>query len=219
MLISPEKVLELVPDLADRIQRVVHVGAHACEEREFYRPLVDQVIWIDADPKWEIWTPGHIYLEALVWACSGQRRAFHIANNQQSSSVLPLGTHAEHYPHITYVDEKVMTTTSLDDLLAYQELPPAPVFLAMDIQGAEWYALLGASHLLAMTEFVYLEVNTEDVYRGVPQLPDIDQLLDAHGFERIHTVMTNQGWGDALYRRRDKYPTAFNATGNNHAKL
>ena len=71
----------------------------------------------------------------------------------------------------------------------------------MDIQGSELPALKGMGRLLERFDYLYLEVNTEQVYQGCASLEAIDQYVERFGFLRIETKMTPYGWGDAFYMR------------------
>jgi hypothetical protein len=62
-------------------------------------------------------------------------------------------------------------------------------------------ALKGATIGLEFPKVIYLETNTEEVYKGCGKLDEIDSFLKTHGFERVETYMTKYGWGDALYIR------------------
>jgi hypothetical protein len=62
-------------------------------------------------------------------------------------------------------------------------------------------ALKGASQALQYAKALYLEVNTEEVYKGCAQLGEIDAFLEERGFTRVLTDITSHGWGDALYIR------------------
>ena len=191
------------------IRGVLHVGAHDCEELPFYREglgLADaSVVWIDALPAKVAEARGRgipNVFEAVVGAADGQAVVFRRTNNDQSSSLLELGTHRHHHPDIEVVAEYAATTTTLDTFLAERGLDPAALdFWNLDIQGAELLALRGGSAALAHARAVYTEVNIEEVYRGCALLPDLDAWMDAHGLRRVLTHLTDAGWGDALYVR------------------
>jgi hypothetical protein len=72
-------------------------------------------------------------------------------------------------------------------------------FWNFDIQGAELMALKGAINALDYVKALYLEVNTEEVYKGCGRMNEIDEFLGVRGFKRVITDITEYGWGDALY--------------------
>ena len=53
---------------------------------------------------------------------------------------------------------------------------------------------------LQYVDYIYTEVNTEDVYKGCDRMKDIDEYLSKFGFQRAAThVISQVGWGDAFY--------------------
>ena len=72
----------------------------------------------------------------------------------------------------------------------------------LDIQGAELKALKGGIHSLQHVDAVYMEINTEEVYKGCALLDEIDIFMNNNNFKRVHHVVVREGWGDALYIRK-----------------
>jgi hypothetical protein len=72
-------------------------------------------------------------------------------------------------------------------------------FWNLDIQGAELMAIKGGEHAILNADALYLEVNTEEVYKGCALMNELDEYLAKYGFKRINTKITEYGWGDALY--------------------
>ena len=56
---------------------------------------------------------------------------------------------------------------------------------------------------LLIAEYVYLEVNFEQVYKKCPELNEIDKFLGKFGFSRVALRKTNAGWGDAFYSKNN----------------
>ena len=56
------------------------------------------------------------------------------------------------------------------------------------------------SNYLDMIDYLYLEVNIEEVYKDCALLPELDEFLV--DFERVETKMTPYGWGDCLMVRK-----------------
>ena len=75
-------------------------------------------------------------------------------------------------------------------------------FWNIDIQGTELYALKGAGDIINNVDALYLEVNTEHLYKDCPLLDEIDAFLNEKGFNRVATHMTDCHWGDALYIKK-----------------
>lgn len=192
-----------------RPKRVLHVGAHLAEEAaDYYRAGARDFWWIEANDALE--KPlskalrrargnHQLTIAAVTSPIKAGRGVLHIADNGQSSSLLEPGTHLDHHWYVEFVDERKVTTTTIDALGGEAF---APDYLALDIQGAELDALHGAQSTLESVRWVYSEVNTEEVYVGCAQLEDMDVFLGGRGFKRVTTQMAGDvGWGDALWVR------------------
>lgn len=51
-------------------------------------------------------------------------------------------------------------------------------------------------------DYIYLEVNTEEVYKNCCLLDEIKEFLQMHGFEMKLISMTSAKWGDAFFVRK-----------------
>lgn len=187
---------------------VVHVGAHLGEEAPIYAYHgFEPVYWIEANHeklpelRRNVERFGGYVIGALV-SDAVKTLTFHVASNGQSSSYYELGTHATSHPDVTYVGERTLEATTLDELAAASRIPQGAALLAMDVQGAELDVLRGAEVLfLSGVQACYLEVNTDDVYKGCAQEPEVTTWLWMHGFHKRMEHITPHRWGDALYTR------------------
>ena len=50
-------------------------------------------------------------------------------------------------------------------------------------------------------DYVYAEVNFEELYEGTRLVGDIDALLAEFGFSRVATHDTGYGFGEAIYAK------------------
>ncbi len=201
---------------------VIHVGAHLAEEFPLYNSLgINNVIWIEGNEK--IFNqinnnlktiPGQIPLLAIVSDEDGKEFKFNISDNGKNdqfsthaSSILEPGKHLDHYPHVTFKETETVTSITLDTLLSDNSIDTSLYdFINLDIQGAELLALQGFKKGLPNINYVYLEVNEVEIYKGCPLIGDIDNFLKNLGFERTETHMTVQEWGDAFYIRKELIP-------------
>lgn len=208
MLITKEEILAYLQSANIVLTGALHIGAHDCEEVGVYRYLGiadKRVVWIDAmqDKVYQALQRGvpNVY-QAVVSDEDNKIVEFKRTNNGQSSSILEFGTHATHYSWCVVTARTQMVTTTVDTFMERNKLNPALyTFWNFDIQGAELMALKGATNALRYAKVLYLEVNTEDVYIGCAKMHEIDEYLGVHGFKRVITRMTHEGWGDALYVR------------------
>ena len=108
-----------------------------------------------------------------------------LANNGESSSLLEFGTHKFSYPDINYLSKIVVNIKPLDNWLDENfEDKHLYDFINIDIQGFELEALRGMHKQLKIAQYVYLEVNFEEVYKDCSKLEDIDsfyRILDLRG--------------------------------------
>ena len=201
---------QLQPHLAGlHITGVLHIGAHECEEIPFYAAIgisPENTIWIEAQASKveEAIARGipNVFCNA-VSDVDGKNVTLNITNNSQSSSILELGTHATHYPHIVNVRSVQMTSICLDTFMEVHGFDPVlHNFWNLDIQGAELLVLQGGSKSLQFAQAVYVEVNTEYVYKDCGLLGDLEAFLGSFSLYRVAMRMSGEGWGDALYVRK-----------------
>jgi len=194
-----------------QINGIIHIGAHDCEERIKYLSRFDcitdnDIIWIDAlKHKVEEMKSQNSSIR-IFNECIGDKDnelvTFKVTNNFQSSSFLKLKDHLIEHPDIHEIAEIEMKTKTLktfydENKLKYDKYN----FMALDIQGAELLALKGAGEILNSVEYIYIEVNTKELYENCALLPEIDEYLSKFGFTRDNILMTEHGWGDAFYTK------------------
>ncbi len=193
------------------IKGVLHVGANTGQELDWYAvQKVSRVIWFEPDSR------SFAILQANI-AEYDNHQAFnlgihdtlesailYIANNDgQSSSILDLGSHKHHYPSIHYVREQKITLLRMDDFIQDNSIDINEFnFLNVDVQGVELNVLKSFGGLLDKLDYIYAEVNEEELYVGGALLPEIDTYLDSFGFSRVAIYMTPKKWGDALYVKK-----------------
>ena len=196
-----------------KITGVIHAGAHTGEEAPIYDELgIREVFWIEANPKLipeltaNVQRFGHVVIEALLLDRGGEVIPFNVTNvNGMSSSVFEFGTHPTFSPEIRFVDRILLTSHTIDELAFAHNFGNVNM-LSMDLQGAEGLVLAGAIHMLPRFDVVMSEVNQAEVYVGCTQIGELDQMLGSQGLKRVETYwVPDQGWGDALWVRTDKW--------------
>jgi FkbM family methyltransferase len=195
----------LRPLFAEPIRGVVHVGAHEAEELQTYSDNgIHRVAWIECQPEVarrlarRIASENHLVIEGCAWSKSGVSKTLRITNNSVSSSLLRLKEHKTKHPTVVEVHRVTIKTKRLDELI------PRGFdfnFLNLDIQGAELEAIRGLGELTGQIDYIYSEVNQEEMYAGLAKVAEIDSYLGERGFARLVTSWTAHGWGDALYSR------------------
>jgi FkbM family methyltransferase len=183
---------------------VLHVGAHEAEELTDYQAAGwSPVVWVEALPDKAAQlqerfrgTVDQTAISALAWDADGESLTLWRANNGQSSSALPMGTHLVEHPEVRVVEDLSIQSSRLDTLL--QGTAHRFEFINLDIQGAELRALRGLGDRIREVRWIYCEVNEKPLYVGAHLMSEIDAYLTPFGFRRVDTDMTPHGWGDAL---------------------
>jgi FkbM family methyltransferase len=208
MLIPFEQVHRFIESNGKSISGILHLGAHACEEKSAYnRHNINdsQIVWIDGNEslvkKMKEEGIQHIY-HALI-NDEEKEVEFKITNNGQSSSILDLGIHANLYPDVVVTEVRKQKTMRLDTFFEKNNIDYTKYdFWNLDIQGSELNALKSAEKYLKHVNYIYTEANIREIYKDCALLPEIDTYLAQHGFIRIaFKEYDNHGWGDAFYYR------------------
>lgn len=198
---------EIKPFLKN-LRGAIHVGANIGEERFWYEAMgFTSVLWFE--PNKAIFSQlsknikpfGNQFAFNIGIHDLLKRAILHISNNDgQSSSLLQLGTHAIYHPDVKYVDEYEIELNRLDYFLEDNEFDIKDFnFINIDVQGTELHVLRSVGDQLGELDYIYLEVNDEEVYKECALLSQIDNYLDYYNFIRIKTKITKAHWGDALY--------------------
>ena len=122
-------------------------------------------------------------------------------NEGMSASILDPEKHKKFYPDIEFIGTEEI------DIKIYDKLIIDKVnFLNIDVQGYELHALKGS--ILALQKFIdyiFIEVNREELYEGSVLVDDLDIFLERYNFIRVETKWVNRfiPWGDAIYIKKE----------------
>lgn len=191
---------------------IIHIGAHYAEESTIYaRSGTEKVLWIEGNPNLlsviqeniSIYPNNKVY-NVLLSDTDNDEIIFNITNASMSSSILELGSHKELYPDIKVEKELVLNSCRIDSFIKKNKIVIDEYdFVNIDIQGAELLALKGFGDLLDKINYIYTEVNIDNVYEGCPLLDEIDEFLVMKGFHRVELSLKYKSWGDAFYIRKN----------------
>jgi FkbM family methyltransferase len=193
-----------------KIKGILHIGAHECEEKTSYNKLQimdENIYWVEALPnlvnKMKKTYPKINIYQGVIYEENDKEVKFNVSNNVQSSSILEFGSHLKHHPQVHYTRQIIMNTTRMDTLIERERIPMENInFLNLDIQGVELSALKSMEKYLSHVDYIYTEVNTEEVYKGCCLLQELDEYLKQFRLIRVALkICENYGWGDALYIR------------------
>jgi hypothetical protein len=180
------------------IKGVIHIGAHQCEEADFYKSInINDVIWIDANPLRE-----NVY-KYLVSDKDNIEFDFNISNNTESSSIYTIKMHSDEYPDIYYTNTNKIKSITLDSIYTKNNIDPMKYNMwNICIQGSELNALRGGIKNIENIDIIYTKIYTKELYENNPIITDMDSFLIQYNFERILTEYTTNGWGNALYVKK-----------------
>ncbi len=184
---------------------VLHVGAHECEEINDYERYIgrDKILWVEALPGKVEFSKNkfpNLLIENAVVSDKIENVKFNISNNGQSSSILEFGLHSKYHPQVHYISSFECETKLLKDIIPKYNINFN--FLNFDIQGAELKALKGMEEFLPMVDYLYTEVNSDEVYKECAIITELDDYLNQFGLVRVETKWTDCKWGDAFYIRK-----------------
>jgi len=99
------------------------------------------------------------------------------------------------HPDVIFSGQELVEMKKLDDFLFKNYN-----FINMDVQGYEMEVLKGAEKTLENIDYLYCEVNRNEVYEGNAYIEEIDNYLSNYNMRRVETSWWYDGpWGDALY--------------------
>lgn len=206
-------VQELKNKFNINIKGILHVGAHTCEELSAYLNIGvnnNNIYWIEALPelveKNKINNPSLNIYQAVISNKDNEMVTFHITKNDhtgdsQSSSILEFGSHATSHPQVKMSQQRQVKTSRLETVIERNNINMENVnFINLDIQGVELRALKSMEKYLHFIDYIYTEVNTEEVYKGCDQMNDITEYLKKFDFKLADARIYKEfGWGDAFY--------------------
>jgi len=188
------------------VKGIIHVGAHHGEEISEYieNGVQDIVLFEPLSECFDVLAQKVATLNANIeghqvalGSAPGTATMYLSDNEKQSSSILKPKVHLTHHPHVKFNGTEEVEVDLLDnfDTKDYN-------FLNMDVQGYELEVLKGARETLKRVDYVYCEVNRDEVYEGNAYVEELDEFLSSYGMERVETSWEGQIWGDALYIKK-----------------
>jgi len=192
------------------IKGIVHIGAHYGEEIQEYVDNGIQKITVfePLSKNFEILSQRLQNVNAdiegyqvALGSKKGTATMYLSSNEAQSSSILKPKQHLELHPDVLFDGMEEVEVSLLDDY----DIGDAN-FINIDVQGYELEVFKGGKKTLENIDYIYCEVNRDEVYEGAPMVEELDEFLGTYGFERVetHWPETYYTWGDALYIKKEK---------------
>lgn len=188
------------------VKGIIHIGGHYGEEIDEYvrNGIQEIVIFEPLSDSFDVLCENIKDLNANIIAhqvALGPEETvatMYVSDNEkQSSSLLKPKVHITHHPHVKFPETEEVEVKVLDDF-DYNKYN----FINMDVQGYELEVLKGAKKTLENVDYVYCEVNRDEVYEGNAYVEELDEFLSQYNMERVETSWEGQIWGDALYIKK-----------------
>lgn len=190
------------------ITGIIHIGAHRGQEIDDYINCGIQDIIL-----FEPLSLNFSILENNLKDANANISAYQVAlgneekvvtmylsdNEQMSSSILKPKKHLENHPTVHFQGTEDVEMNRLD---SFVEETSNFNFINMDVQGYELEVLKGGAETLKHVDYVYCEVNRDEVYENNAYVEELDEFLKPYGMERVETDWSGGIWGDALYVRK-----------------
>jgi FkbM family methyltransferase len=195
---------DLVKKYNMNVSGVIHIGAHYGEEVSNYVNLgIDDIVLFEPlEENFEILKNNVSELNANITGycvALGNKNQnvnmFLSSNNLESSSVLKPKVHLDLHPEVVFSGEETVEMKRLDDF-SFKNYN----FINLDVQGYEMEVLKGAEKTLENIDYLYCEVNRNEIYEGNAYIEEIDEYLLNYKMRRVETSWWYDcDWGDALY--------------------
>lgn len=197
------KFSEIVKKYNMNITGIIHIGAHYGEEIPDYvnNGITDIMLFEPLSENFNILENNIKNLNANIQGYQvalgskpGNSNMYVSSNNKESSSILKPKVHLLQYPDISFTSTEVVEVKTLDEFET-----SGFNFINMDVQGYELEVLKGGCTTLKHIDYVYCEVNRDEVYENNALVEDIDEYLKQYDLTRVEIDWSGGTWGDALY--------------------
>tara|TARA_B100002019_G_scaffold285548_1_gene294673 strand:- start:478 stop:1098 length:621 start_codon:yes stop_codon:yes gene_type:complete len=190
-----------------KIKGIIHIGAHFGQEIPDYidAGIQDMVMFEPLEENFKVLADKAKDLNANIVGHQvalgpkpGKTTMYVSDHNRISSSILKPKVHLTHHPNVKFPETEEVEVDCLDnyDCFNYN-------FINMDVQGYELEVLKGGKKTLEQVDYVYCEVNRDEVYENNAFVEELDEFLADYNMERVMTSWEGQIWGDALYVRKN----------------
>jgi FkbM family methyltransferase len=198
---------------------IIHLGAHKGEEVKYYKDLgFKKIILIEANPdlcselKQKFKEKDLSIFNYAISNEDGELDFYvHQSNNGlESSSIFKMDKFNKivtslHTKSVIKVPSRKLNTLFKEQNLLTKDFN----ILISDIQGADYFALLGAGEILNSIDAIVVEVQFMELYDNYVSIDKFDQYLLSFGFKRTliieHELYEGNdffpGWGEVLYKR------------------
>jgi FkbM family methyltransferase len=196
---------ELITEYKLVLRGVIHIGGHRGQEYPYYKSAgLKNIIFVEPHPHNFQYLKENVGAECVLFeiALGNTKGTIEMfveeANQGQSSSILEPRVHLLQYPQIEFLYKIDVPITKLD-LLPFSR--PDFNFINIDVQGYELEVFRGSTETLKSIDYIYAEVNRDELYKDCARVEDVSKFLGEFGFEMVNVWWLGGSWGDALYVR------------------
>lgn len=181
-----------------KLTGVIHVGGYVGEEIPLYKKQTDNIHVFEPLKECFDQIDPSVNKYNIAIGSKQQVLPFNVSQNWLlSSSFLKPKTHLYEHPWVHFTQQRMINMDTLDSFNIND-----CNLLNMDVQGYELEVLKGAKKTLSNIDYIFTEINEKELYENCAQLNELDYFLS--DFDRVETMMTEHGWGDAFYIRKNK---------------
>ncbi len=188
------------------VKGIIHIGAHYGDEVATYleNGIEDILLFEPLKENFNIlfdrvkFLKGDIRVRNIALGSHVHTTKMYVSDNEkQSSSILKPKVHLSHHPNVQFPSMEDVNVDILDNYNCRKYN-----FINMDVQGYELEVLKGGKETLKNIDYVYCEVNRDELYEGNAYVQDIDDFLGQYNMIRVETDWSGGLWGDAFYVRK-----------------
>jgi FkbM family methyltransferase len=214
--------IEIIFENLKDIQKkgVIHLGAHKGEEVDFYfRNHIKNIILVEANPELykdlldiKFKNKVNIYNYAISDNSGYLDFYVHESNNGiESSSLFKMDKFDKIVTSLKTSKKIKVNAITIDSFIEKENINLNDYnILISDIQGADYFALMGASHTLSKIDAVIVEGQFIELYENFISIDKIDELMSLNGFDKIlvieHELYQGENyfpaWGEILYKKK-----------------
>jgi FkbM family methyltransferase len=189
---------EIIKKYNVKLTGVIHVGGHVGEEIPLYKKQTNNIHIFEPLEECFNRIDPTVNRYNVALGSKQQILPFNVADNHQSSSFLKPKTHLQEHTWVHFYEGQRMIQINTLDSYNITDCN----LLNLDVQGYELEVLNGGIQTLSSIDYIFTEINEKELYENCAQLKQLDAFLS--DFTRAETAMTDHGWGDAFYIRKDK---------------
>lgn len=187
------------------IHGVIHVGAHFGQEDEVYKELgiSNRIYFEPLSSNFET-LKEKIDDDAILvkLALGNEKRKVSMFvesfNKGMSSSILEPKLHSVQFPHIVFDSVEEVEMDRLDDLnYDFSKYN----MMNIDVQGFELEVLKGSVNTLSNIDYVIVEINRAELYKGCPHFNEINNWMTHHGFTCVEQFWWGNNFGEGFFKK------------------